>query len=32
MRGQDRSGLKRFRSPLAGALLGGMLVFVGGAI
>ena len=32
MRGQDHSGLKRFRSPLAGALLGGMLVFVGGAI
>ena len=32
MRGQDHSGLKRFRSSLAGALLGGMLVFVCGAI
>ena len=30
MRGQDRPGLKRF--PLAGALLGGVLVFVCGAI
>ena len=28
MRGQDHPGLKRFRSPVAGALLGGMLVFV----
>ena len=32
MRGQDHSGLKRFRLSLAGALLGGMLVFVCGAI
>ena len=32
MRGQDHSGLMRFRSSIAGALLGGMLVFVGGAI
>ncbi|MFG3593249.1 nitrate reductase cytochrome c-type subunit [Bradyrhizobium sp. RDI18] len=32
MRGQDHSGLKKLRGPLAGALLGGMLVFVGGAI
>src|SRR3954471_21808808 len=31
MRGQDHSGLKRFRT-LAGALLGGMLVFACGAI
>jgi len=32
MRGQDHFGLMRFRSSIAGALLGGMLVFVGGAI
>jgi Nitrate reductase cytochrome c-type subunit len=32
MRGQDHPGLMRFRSSIAGALLGGMLVFVGGAI
>ena len=32
MRGQDHSGLKRLRTPLAGSLLGGMLVFVCGAI
>ena len=32
MRGQDHPGLKRFRTPLAGALLGGMLVFACGAI
>jgi cytochrome c-type protein NapB len=32
MRGQDHSGLKTFRTSLAGALLGGMLVFVCGAI
>ena len=32
MRGQDHSGLKRFRSSIAGALLGGLLVFVCGAI
>jgi cytochrome c-type protein NapB len=32
MRGQDHPGLMRFRSSIAGALLGGVLVFVGGAI
>jgi cytochrome c-type protein NapB len=32
MRGQDHPGLMRFRSSMAGALLGGMLVFAGGAI
>ena len=32
MRGQDHSGLKRLRTPLAGSLLGGMLVFICGAI
>jgi nitrate reductase (cytochrome), electron transfer subunit len=32
MRGQDHFGLMRFRSSFAGALLGGMLVFAGGAI
>jgi nitrate reductase (cytochrome), electron transfer subunit len=32
MRGQDHPGLKRFRFSLAGSLLGGMLVFVCGAI
>jgi len=32
MRGQDHSGLKRLRALLAGALLGGMLVFICGAI
>ena len=32
MRGQDHSGLKRLRTTLAGALLGGMLVFACGAI
>ncbi|WP_108520044.1 nitrate reductase cytochrome c-type subunit [Bradyrhizobium algeriense] len=32
MRGQDHPGLKRFRSPIAGALLGGLLVFACGAI
>jgi cytochrome c-type protein NapB len=32
MRGQDHSGLKRFRGPVAGALLGGVLVFACGAI
>jgi cytochrome c-type protein NapB len=32
MRGQDHPGLKRLRTPLAGALLGGTLVFACGAI
>jgi cytochrome c-type protein NapB len=32
MRGQDHPGVMRFRSSMAGALLGGMLVFAGGAI
>ena len=32
MRGQDHPGLRRFRKPVAGALLGGLLVFVCGAI
>ena len=32
MRGQDHSGLRKLRAPLTGALLGGMLVFAGGAI
>jgi cytochrome c-type protein NapB len=32
MRGQDHSGLKKLHGPLAGALLGGMLVFACGAI
>jgi nitrate reductase (cytochrome), electron transfer subunit len=32
MRGQDHPGLKRFRSSIAGALLGGLLVFGCGAI
>jgi cytochrome c-type protein NapB len=32
MRGQDHSGLTRLRTPLAGSLLGGMLVFICGAI
>jgi len=32
MRGQDHPGLKRFVRPVAGALLGGMLVFACGAI
>ena len=32
MRGQDHSSLRKLRTPLAGALLGGMLVFAGGAI
>ena len=32
MRGQDHSGLKRLLRPVAGALLGGMLVFACGAI
>jgi nitrate reductase (cytochrome), electron transfer subunit len=32
MRGQDHPGLMRFRSSIAGALLGGTLVFVCGAI
>ncbi|OCK57652.1 nitrate reductase cytochrome c-type subunit [Bradyrhizobium sp. LMTR 3] len=32
MRGQDHPGLKRFRKPLAGALLGGVLAFACGAI
>jgi nitrate reductase (cytochrome), electron transfer subunit len=32
MRGQDHPGLKRFRGSIAGALLGGLLVFGCGAI